>query len=222
MCITVNVWTGCQGILVWCLRVPTAPYHLDPLTVGFYLIKLLPFLSLASVVTRVNKSHRRFGLKKSHYKHFHILLTMPDTVHSSSSGHCSRARYHVHSIDGVATKFRKHFRRRMLLICRKYWHSSNPRLQKINEEEVGLWRLFCEGEFVPARSRKEYGVTEVQLHSLLNSAIDGVKCSVSCSGRITPKEGAHRIGGWGGPRVVPTPWYCKGKAVPWPRGFQEL
>ena len=133
MCITVNVWTGCQGILVWCLRVPTAPYHLNPLTAGFYLIKLLPFLSLTSVVSQVYKSHRRFGLKKSQYKHFHILLTLPDTAHSSSSsssGHSSQARYHVHSIDGVPTKFRKHFRRRKLLICRKYWQSANPRLEK--------------------------------------------------------------------------------------------
>lgn len=68
-----------------CAFLQLHPYHLNPLTAGFYLIKLLPFLSSASVVTQVNKSHRRFGLKKSHYKHFNILLTLPDTVHSTAA-----------------------------------------------------------------------------------------------------------------------------------------
>jgi len=51
---------------------------------------------------------------------------------------------------------------------------------------------------------KTYGGMDVELHSLLTSALDGGEWSASRPGRFTPKErasGTHWIRGWVGPRA---------------------
>jgi hypothetical protein len=59
---------------------------------------------------------------------------------------------------------------------------------------------------VKYHAMKTYVGMEVQLHTLLTSAIDGGKWSVSRPGRFIPSEGlpvTRGIGGWVGPRRCP-------------------
>jgi len=51
----------------------------------------------------------------------------------------------------------------------------------------------------------KYEGVEFQLHTFLNSALDGGKWSASCPSHFTPAErtpGTLWIGGWVGPRSV--------------------
>jgi hypothetical protein len=51
---------------------------------------------------------------------------------------------------------------------------------------------------------KAYGGVDVEIHTFLNSALDGGKWSASRPGRFAPRErtpGIHWIGGWVDPRA---------------------